>query len=388
MLKSVFCLVSLYFLLVLSGCASLKTGSLPADPENRPGLVRPLPQADLNRIAYAWNDFQAVMRDWPWIRSEKICLLYVNVDAHWLLNCDADEATGFAPTSQQFMGHPILGATNDIIPFGFKQYRRNEFTAKMPATMKNPLLDPDFKMKTRTWFFVNSLEAITALHPGFKGRNPTVEFWLSMITHEYFHTQHLSPDGPTSGVASEISHDQTMMQKLGEYFEKSETYRGAISKEFELLKQAVTDPALTKVKARKALSRWVALYQDRISKHRKTFSDLFPGNLERMDLIYTYVEGLPTYVENRYLLDLKLHASTVNLVENGFSNFAKYKQEGYTSLTNMKATRIYYRGIGAHLGLLLDVASPGWKKTLYRNPRWIIGKAEAIAQRDRSTFSK
>jgi hypothetical protein len=331
----------------------------------------------LKRVDYALNAIELLSADWPWLSADASCIVVTTLDAQYLLHCTPPEGSPYRESSVEFRNAPVYVNNSDEAVLGSQSAPYKDFVVAVPGTMTiyHPAnAELTGFAKEKPWFFISSIEALIDAHPAFDDTTRT-EQWLSMFVHEFFHTrQFLQPSAYE--VWGEMLRQEINPAKLNSLYLQNEPYKAAVDDELKLMSDALQS-GLDATSARATLVAWLEMRRTRI----ETFSSTYPdGDLEKDDMVYTYIEGVARYVENTFMVRENLHPSIQLEGDPRFTDFEDMKGKGYEGMwqKDVPAGGKYYYPLGLHVGLLLDIVEPTWTQRVHEHPRWIVGLVEDI----------
>jgi hypothetical protein len=339
-------------------------------PEAEPGSLPALQRA---RMDYLFDAMQRVAAAWPWMTHKEPCVLLLEADVQWGLNCPEAPAAAFARVAGSFRQQPVFMRAGGTFTAGGRALSTAEFLAQNPASAH---IDDALARRTdlpagRPWLVLGSLEALTAFHPAFRGAS--TEEWLSVALHEFLHTEALRLPSFAAELAriNEKSIDPARLRAL---YEDDAVYRALVDREYGGLAAAAARPP-DAARDRRALHEWRTYYDER----RTLLSKRADGaGLIHDDSLFTYVEGVARYVESAFLVDAAQHPPRAIAGDPRFTGFTRWSGRGYAAMPNRQLDPQYYYAIGFHLSLLLERVDPTWKRRAPAHGNWLIGVAHEI----------
>jgi hypothetical protein len=264
-------------------------------PQKQP---EPLSPVDRWRLEYVMRAIEPLSLRWPWMTTQRTCIMLISLRTQWVLNCDRAPAADFARQSGDFRGRPVFARAGTELMLEGKEVPCAAFVQAVPATasVPNPKQSSSDVAREDPFIIASSLDTLVGTHPAFPA-NTTTEEWMSIFVHEFFHTRQLLLPAFSTTYA-EMYDGRLDRNRLVELYEKDAQYRALVQQEFELLSGAARSRA--SVDARDVLRRWRVLY-----KRRRDYLNGLPDGalLVRADVVYSYVEGVARYVENMFLVD-------------------------------------------------------------------------------------
>ncbi|HET8934352.1 MAG TPA: hypothetical protein VFN67_12970 [Polyangiales bacterium] len=337
----------------------------PEQPE-----LAPLQRA---RLDYTFQAAALLQRDWPAMHPARTCVLLVEPELQWVINCDV-APSNFERTSQRFRDHAVFVHRGGSFESEGQARSTAQLLATTPAAAQVPTRNTRGLPGNTPWLVVGSLEALAQFHPAFP--NATTEAWVSVVMHELVHTHQLRAPGAERFVDQIVSLQRTP-SALTDLYLKNTRFHALIAREYALLTAAaLTDPS-DKQAARTALKRWLELYQRR----RASLHDL--PNAEQLvadDVLFSYIEGAARFVESQFLADPSLHPSAAALSEDPrFKDFALFRDRGYAGSPNRQLDEHYFYAIGYHLCVLLDRLDTSWRTRVHTRDRFLYDLVREVA---------
>ena len=334
-----------------------------------------LPAVQAARIAKLFDSWQLVARDWPELSGDEPCILLLAVTRQWTLNC-ASAPARFSRTGQTFRGYPIYTlAADSFSPAAGTALSTGQLLARMPAAahVDTRAARASDLPPGHAWLVLGTLEALIENHPAFSPAG--TDEWLSVALHELFHTYQLRAPEFAPQLAT-LERRRERAQRLVELFQRDRSYRTRVEREYQLLVQAASGSAQTPAQARRTLSGWLALFRARLaSLARQPDAE----ELQRSEILFTYIEGSARYVEAKFLVDSDQHPPGPIEGDAAYHGFTHFSGQGYARMNNNQLDDEYYYALGFHLALLLDRIDGSWKRCVHRHERWLIGVAEQLA---------
>lgn len=136
-------------------------------------------------------------------------------------------------------------------------------------------------------------------------------------------------------------------------------------------------PNATKSEAVGALRDWTKLYAERRANLEARSNG--PA-MVRADSVFTYLEGVARYVENRFLVDPKYHPNLTVTHDARFHSFRAHLNKGYEGMPAKRLGARYYYALGMHLGLVLDRVDSSWTQRVHDDPDFIIGLVHKLVE--------
>jgi hypothetical protein len=331
----------------------------------------PLPAVELARLRYVFLALDSFSKEWPWLATDRTCVFLIGSETQWVVNCDAPPANDFETLASVFRGRAVYGRRGGTFDMNGDELSAAAFIRSTPATASVPIpASQGLAATANPWILVSTIDALIAFHPAF-GPDTTTEEWMGVFVHEFFHTRqllepHFSQNFPDV-ITGALDRDA-----LVALYESNVAYRAAVEQEYALLVAAAANPEMSGAEARSVLRKWANLH----AKRQKLLRPPAQGeHLQRADVVYTYVEGVARYVENRFLVDAAYHPAASVAGDPRFSRFNAHEHKGYEGMMSRKLGPRYFYALGMHLALLLDRIAPDWKQRVHAEPDLLIGLA-------------
>jgi hypothetical protein len=314
-----------------------------------------------------------VQRDWPLIQPAEICMLLVEPEMQWVVNCDLPPAH-FVATTQTFRDRPIYVHTGGSFESAGRARSTAELLAVTPAAAQVPSAGASQGLPgAKPWLVVGSLEALTKFHPAFE--HATTEAWVSVVMHELVHTHQLRAPG-AERVALEIVTGKRRPDALTSLFSSDPRFHALIEREYALLSRAAQAPASDKRAAKQALRRWLTYYQQRsASLHDHPNAEQLIAD----DALFSYIEGVARYVESQFLAEPSLHPQTALTSDPRFDHYAQFLGRGYAGSPNRQLDEHYFYAIGYHLCVLLDRLDGSWRTRVHSQDNFLYDLVRDVA---------
>ena len=329
-----------------------------------------LPALQRLRLTYTFEAATLLRRGWPLITPEETCVLLVEPQIQWVLNCELPPAH-FTVTAQTFRGRPLFVHRGDSFESAGRSRSTAELLATTPAAAQvgsNAALPG-----TNPWLVIGSLEALTQFHPAFE--HATTEAWVSVVMHELVHTHQLRAPGAEHFLDAILTGARTP-DALTALYANHPRFHALIEREYALLVRAAQQPDSDKPAAKRALERWLTLYQQRIASLRNQ------PNAERLiedDALFSYIEGVARFVESQFLAEPSLHPQTSLTTDPRFGGYAQFLDRGYVGSPNRQLDEHYFYAIGYHLCVLLDRLDTGWRTRVHTRRHFLYDLVRDVA---------
>ena len=337
-------------------------------------LPEPLAEVERWRVDYVLQAIEPLSTRWPWMTTQRTCVMLVSLQTQWLLNCERAPTAAFVRQSGDFRGKPIYARAGSEVTLQGQVVPASVFVQAVPATA----IVPDSKQPDTAqgqgdpFVVVSSLDTLIGTHPSFPP-NTTTEEWMSIFVHEFFHTRQLLV--PAFAETYRAMTDRELdRERLITLYKTDPNYRALVQQEYLLLSEAARTPAPQD--AHKVLRTWLALYET-----RRAYLLHQPDGpmLVRADSVFSYVEGVARYVENIFLIDPQYHPATASQ-DPHFQAFKAFENKGYEGMLNKGLGERYFYALGMYLALLLDAATPTWPAQVHAHPNLLLGLALHPAQ--------
>lgn len=304
------------------------------------------------------------------MQPAETCLLLVEPEQQWVLNCELPPAQ-FTATTQRFRDRPVFLHQGGSFESAGQKHSTAELLAKTPAAAQVPVAELNTALPgIKPWLVVGSLEALTQFHPAFE--HATTEAWVSVVMHELVHTHQLRAPGAERFLAAIVS-GQRSPNPLTALFVSDPAFRALIEREYALLVDAAQKPERD---PKRALQRWLARY------HRRTASLREHPNAEQLiedDALFTYIEGVARHAESEFLAQPRLQPKTSLASDPRFDHYEQFLGRGYAGSPNRQLDEHYFYAIGYHLCILLDRVDRSWRAKVHTRPHFLYDLARDIA---------
>ena len=325
------------------------------------------------RLTYTFQAAELVRRDWPLIEPAETCLLLVEPERQWVLNCKL-APQHFTKTSQSFRARPVYLHEGGSFESAGQMQSTAELLATTPAAAQIPVRGmPQALPGDNPWLVVGSLEALTRFHPAFPGA--TTEAWVSVVMHELVHTHQLRAPGAERILRAIVSGERTP-HALTALYARDQPFRALISREYELLVRAAQRPEHDSRAAKKALTRWLGHYQRRV---RSLQGEANAAQLIADDALFSYIEGVARYLESQFLEDPSLHPQLSLASDPRFDHYAQFLDRGYAGSPNRQLDEHYFYAIGYHLCVLLDRLDRSWRMRVHTRDEFLYDLVRDLA---------
>jgi hypothetical protein len=332
-----------------------------------------LPALQILRLAYTFQAAELVQREWPLIQPDETCLMLVEPEQQWVINCELPPAH-FTLTTQTFRNHPIYVHAGGGFESAGRSVSPAELLATTPAAAQVPAGGASHALPgAKPWLVVGSLEALTRFHPAFE--HATTEAWVSVVMHELVHTHQLRAAGSERFLDAIVAGKRTP-DALTALFGSDQRFRTLIEREYALLVRAAQQPADDKRAAKQGLARWLAHYQQRtISLHDHPNAEQLIAD----DALFSYIEGVARYVESQFLAEPSLQPQTSLATDPRFDQYAQFRDRGYAGSPNRQLDQHYFYAIGYHLCVLLDRVDSSWRTRVHSRDRFLYDLVRDVA---------
>ena len=353
--------------------AAPAAGAKPAPTRSVEASSPTLPALQIARLTYTFQAAELLQRDWPLITPAQTCMLLVEPEAQWVINCELPPPH-FAPTTQTFRGRPIFFHQGGSFESAGRSRSTAELLATTPAAAQVPAGNASAALPdTNPWLVVGSLEALTQFHPAFE--HATTEAWVSVVMHELVHTHQLRSPGAERFLDAIVTGKRTP-DALTALFANDLRFRARIEREYALLVRAAQQPDSDRRAAKQALKRWLTLYQQRLTGLRDQ------PNAKQLiddDALFSYIEGVARYVESQFLAEPSLHPLTSLASDPRFDHYAQFRGRGYAGSPNRQLDEHYFYAIGYHLCVLLDRVESGWRSRVHTRAGFLYDLVRDVA---------
>jgi hypothetical protein len=358
---------------LLAACSE-QPASAPPQPVATQPVDKTLPPLQLARLEYTFQAAELTQRDWPAMTPRDTCLLLVEPELQWVINCD-EALPGFERTPQRFRDRPIYVHAATGFDSGGQLHSTAELLATTPAAAQVPAGKNVQRALPgeKPWLVVGSLEALTLFHPAFD--HATTEAWVSVVIHELVHTHQLRVAGAERFVDAIVSL-QRSPAALTELFVGQPRFHALIEREYALLSRAAQSDPEDKRAARRALRQWLTLYQQRIdslAEHPRA------KQLIADDVLFSYLEGVARHVESQFLREPSLHPPMSLDADPRFDHYRQFLGRGYVGSPNRQLDEHYFYAIGYHLCVLLDRLDTGWRTRVHTRDRFLYDLVRELA---------
>lgn len=368
----------LFFSLAFTSCATSFKSEKQSVPES-------LSDLDNARIEYAKQSMRKVIVDWN-IQSQVVdntCIVLFGDKHEWILNCPVSLVKDAVPT----LNDPKIFFTMNALSLPGTQvpYEKVSSSIVAQAHVLTPYQQKAQNLNFPPTILAQKLEDLISHHPGFPKESTTTEEILSIFIHEFFHVAQFTSPKISQFMDLHLEQKTFLDQTaLIQFYSKNNTYQESIKKEYVLLSDyLINEKQYNKLSAKKALKKWLVLYDQRMKNFSKDFSSDQPGqDLKTWDSFWTFVEGSARFVESEFLLNPDIRGNSQNLISDPyFKNFSMIKGNNYSSLpgANKNIGKKYYYSLGMHLAFILDIATEKkWRREAFEDKDWIVGKVRSL----------
>jgi hypothetical protein len=327
-----------------------------------------LPPLQILRLTYTYQAAELLQRDWPLLQSADTCLLLVEPELQWVINCELPPPH-FSLTTQSFRDRPIYVHQGSSFESAGRSRSTAELLATTPAAAQVPAHGASAALPgINPWLVVGSLEALTQFHPSFE--HATTEAWVSVVMHELVHTHQLRAPGAERFLDAIVTGKRTP-DALTALFANDPRFRALIEREYALLTRAAQQPESDKPAAKQALKRWLALYQQRIASLNE--------QLIEDDALFSYIEGVARFVESQFLAAPSLHPQTSLASDPRFDHYVQFLDRGYAGSPNRQLDEHYFYAIGYHLCILLGRLDSSWHTRVHTRQHFLYDLVRDVA---------
>lgn len=332
-----------------------------------------LPPLQLLRLTYTFQAAELLQRDWPLIQSADTCVLLVEPELQWVINCELPPPH-FTLTKQTFRDRPVYVHTGGSFESAGRSRSTAELLASTPAAAQVQANSANGALPGRNpWLVVGSLEALTQFHPSFE--HATTEAWVSVVMHELVHTHQLRAPGSERFLHAIVAGKRTP-DALTALYAKDQRFHALIEREYALLTRAAQQADSDKRAAKQALERWLTLYKQRTTSLRDHPE---AEQLIEDDALFSYIEGVARYVESQFLAETSLHPPTSLATDPRFDHYAQFVDRGYAGSPNRQLDEHYFYAIGYHLCVLLDRLDRSWRTRVHSRERFLYDLVRDVA---------
>ena len=351
----------------------------PAEPAPPPrAAVTPgpeLPALQRARLDYVFDAAERVERSWAFMRPADTCVLLIEPEAQWVLQCD-QAPPGFTPAGAPFRDRPVYHHAGGSFTSAGRMRSAAELLSQTPAAAHVPRPGAQASGALpgqQPWLVLGSLEALAAFHPAFP--EATTEAWVSVAIHELIHTHQLRAPGaaPLLVAIESGARDPGALTRL---FGRDPRYRALVEREYALLVSAAERPPQDRRSARQALRAWLALHARR-TRHLAQLQDA--ARLLEDDALFSYLEGAARFVESDFLDNVSQQPDTTPANDPRFRAYALFRGRGYAGSPNRQLDEQYFYAIGYHLCVLLERLDPGWKAHAHEAPQHLFSLVQQVA---------
>jgi hypothetical protein len=332
-------------------------------------VVAPLlPSLQILRLTYTYQAAELLQRAWPLVQPADTCLLLVEPELQWVINCQLPPPH-FRLTTQTFRDRPIYVHEGGSFESAGRSRSTAELLATTPAAAQVPAGSAGAALPgIKPWLVVGSLEALTKFHPAFE--HATTEAWVSVVMHELVHTHQLRAPGAERFLDTIVTGKRTP-DALTALFANDPRFHALVEREYALLTRAAQQPEGDKPAAKQALKRWLTLYQQRIAS--------LSEQLIEDDALFSYIEGVARYVESQFLAEPSLHPQTSLATDPRFDHYVQFRDRGYAGSPNRQLDEHYFYAIGYHLCILLDRLDSGWRTRVHTREHFLYDLVRDVA---------
>jgi hypothetical protein len=327
------------------------------------------------RLAYMFEAAALVRASWPLMTPERTCVMLIDAERQWVVNCDVAPA-GFVRTTEQLRDRSVYVHEGGTFESAGSRRSTAELLAATPAAAHVrpaqgeaaaglPGDDP--------WLVLGTLEALSAFHPAFGPA--TTEAWVSVAMHEFVHTHQLRAPEFAPYLAT-IARAERTSAALDHVYASSPEYRALVAGEYALLSAAAAHDADDRTAALRALRSWQTQYRKR-SQFLTRRADA--AHLLEDDALFSYLEGVARFVESDFLANRAQHPQANQLHDVRFHAYDQFLDRGYAGSPNRQLDTQYVYAIGYHLCILLERIDATWKTSVHTRSHWLYGSVEHLA---------
>jgi hypothetical protein len=357
-----------------SGCQRPATNPPPTYP------VRPAPEMLVRRVQAAYAAVKRSARHWPGFEKTEVkAMLIYDAEGEWFFG-EARDLRGFHRTGQRVNGAPVTYAQPSLfLSTEIKPYATIRETDGWLGRIGWRDFDPDAPYRrTEPMMILQELEVAMENHPQIE----STEDWIGVYVHECFHVFQKSFTDVDHAMRIQ-SKDEAGDRDAMELLAQGSAYRSALENEFVMLNGAV-ESSTTKDAAKRRLRRWLDARTKRVHGFQAAFRRAGGGgSLDHVDMAITSSEGTANYVEKMYLAHPDAFVDPHLAADPRSRQYVPPGEEAreiperpadYPRLENYPYT------LGDLVARLLDVADPGWKKTVFKRSNLLIGAVEAAVE--------
>lgn len=328
------------------------------------------------RLEAAHRALAPALESWKLTELGTDCTLVFSETDQWLAGCPGEQGPeGFVATGETFEGHPVFWQPDPLTMNGQKiPYAQAKLTTVGTVATRTRASDG----ARSPVLVLQEWDALHAQHPGFQTSG--IEEWLGIAVHEAFHAHLMWHPRVRALIEGWKESRPATSNELEAYVRSDASYRTAVDKEVEELRQAV-DSARDAPSARTALGRWLQLRRARESAFAAKLEAALPGKQAwRMDGFYTFLEGTARYTEASFLMAPPPEVRQSLQQEPTFQGFAATAGKSPAQLPGLsKGGNRYFYALGMYLSFLLDRADPTWKQHLFDGDGLLLAEVERVA---------
>lgn len=344
--------------------------------------TNPLGERLRARIDVAYANLANALSDWQLANYGQDCVLVFNETEEWLVGCPEMAGTsGFVASSERWREGAVLwNPRSFVLSDKFVPY--DQVKLGLVGRIGNYTKESKGERVERPVLMLQEWDALHKNHPGFQQSN--IEEWLGIFVHEAFHGHQLFHPR-VRAVVKAMSSGKALAapEELAAFYKQNEAFQKAVRAEYDALRGAADDPKLDAARAKQALSSWLSLYRARQQSFEPALEQALPGKQAwAMDGFETFLEGTARYVEARFLIAPNEAAFGALASEPTFRQFAASKGKRPSELEGLgNLGSKYFYSLGMYVCLLLDVADPAWKSTLFESDGLLIAQVERSTSR-------
>lgn len=328
------------------------------------------------RVATAMRAVALFQPELDGLQSFRPCVLVFEPTREWIFQCPGlAKSPGFDLTHAEVAGAPVFTAPTFTLPDQTEPFEKVKMLVGQAGGWVH-LATASAGGERTPFFLMQDLDSLHAHHPAFV--DTSAEDWTAIFVHEYFHVfQFGQPD--VAAFANAWPKDWAQREAHAKFFKETPAYKEAITREVTILREGLAAPS--KAGSRKVLATWIAARDRRMKTTAATFQKATgKSGYEETDGFFTFLEGTARYLEVRFLCDRSLARPDMS-GDPAFKQFSAFEGCSATKVDGRdRVTGDFQYLIGMLLSAHLDNANPGWKKTVFTRPGFLIDEARAASK--------
>lgn len=329
------------------------------------------PPALAARIGAAMKSVALFEGDFAGLSSFRPCVLVFGPEHEYVFQCPGlAGAAGFRAGGPADGDTAVFSAPTFTLPGTSVPFEKVRMIVGR-AGGNVPLPNDKGEATPTPFFLVQDLDSLHDHHPAFK--ETSAEEWTAIFVHEYLHVFQFG-QADVAAFVKEWPKEWSQRDVHSKFFAETPAYREVITAEVAILQRGLEAPTSAGSKA--ILAKWLAARDRRMKSFGPAFEKATgKAGFEQTDSFFTFLEGMARYLEVRFLCDRSLARPDLS----GDPTFQEFVAFAGCSATKVDGRdRIngdFHYVIGALVSAHLDAANPGWKKTAFGKPGFLVDEA-------------